>query len=199
MEFLKDTSWDFLGKRKFAFALSGLLILATIVALVINGGPRYNIDFKGGEILEVGFDKTANLAEIRSIVDGLGISDAEIQSLEDGSVVLFKIPTDIEIDGKTPSEAVMEQLRVKYSESSIDLRRQELVGPKVSGELRTQAIWATLFALLGILIYVTIRFKFRFGVGAVVALFHDVIITVGLLTIFWKRDLSSRSSRLSSR
>ncbi|MCK5832045.1 protein translocase subunit SecF [bacterium] len=186
MEFLKNTSWDFLGKRKIAYTISGILILVTIVALIVNGGPKYNIDFKGGEALEVSFESPVNMAEIRSMVDKIGVADAEIQSIGDGSIVLFRIPIDVTADGKNPGEAVMEVLQQQYGKDSIELRRQEVVGPKVSGELRNQALWATLFALVGILLYVTIRFKFRFGVAAVIALFHDVIITIGFLTIFGK-------------
>lgn len=185
MEFMTNINWDFLAQRKKAYIFSGVLILAGIIALIINGGPHYNIDFKGGEVIEVGFAEKVDVAQIRSIVDKLGVRDAEIQLTEEGKVVLFRVPTDIVLDdGAEFSESLLDELRLVYGEDKVDLRRQESVGPKVSGELRKQAIWATIFALVGILIYITIRFKFRFGVAAVIALFHDVFITVGLLTIF---------------
>jgi len=185
MEFLANINWDFLGKRKKAYILSGALILAGIIALIINGGPLYNIDFKGGQIIEIGFGEKVAIGEIRAIVDAIGVSDADIQSVGEGKVVLFRVPTDIQLeDGRAFSEVLLDELRTKYGTDNVDFRRQETVGPKVSGELRNQAIWATIFALIGILLYITIRFKFRFGVAAVVALFHDIFITVGLLTIF---------------
>lgn len=184
MEFLANINWDFLGKRKKAFILSGVLILAGLIALIINGGPLYNIDFKGGQIIEIGFGEKVAIGEIRAIVDAIGVSDADIQTVGDGKVVLFRVPADIKLeDGRAFSEVLIEELRTKFGADNVDFRRQETVGPKVSGELRNQAVWATIFALLGILIYITIRFKFRFGVAAVVALFHDVFITVGILTI----------------
>lgn len=183
MEFMTNINWDFLGQKKKAFIISGTLILIGIIALIINGGPLYNIDFKGGQVIEVGFDIDVDMAEIRPIVEKLGVDDAEIQSVGEGNV-LFRVPSDVEIEReKDFAPLLLENLRDKYGEENVELRRQEVVGPKVSGELRNQAIWATIFALLGILIYVTIRFKFRFGVAAVIALFHDVFITVGLLTL----------------
>ena len=185
MEFMTNINWDFLAQGKKAYIFSGVLILAGIIALIINGGPHYNIDFKGGEVIEVGFGERVDVAQVRSIVDKLGVRDAEIQLTEEGKVALFRVPADIVLDsGVDFSETLLDELRLTYGENKVDLRRQESVGPKVSGELRKQAIWATIFALVGILIYITIRFKFRFGVAAVIALFHDVFITVGLLTIF---------------
>ncbi len=184
MQFLTNINWDFLGQKKKAFVVSGVLILASIVALIIHGGPIYNIDFKGGQVLEIGFDSEVDMAKIRALVVDLGVNDAEIQTIGNENIVLFRVPADIVIgEDQDFSEAVIEALRLEFGVNSVELRRQEIVGPKVSGELRKQAVWATLIAMLGILIYVTIRFKFRFGVAAVVALFHDVFITLGILTL----------------
>ena len=184
MEFLTNTKWDFLGKKKIAFAFSGTLIIATIIVLIVNGGPFYNIDFKGGEVLEVGFDHPVDMSRVRTTVEKAGVTEAEIQSIGDGSVVLFRTPVGgINVKGQDAAEVVMESLKAEFGEDNIELRRQETVGPKVSGELRGQSLWATFFAMLGILLYVTIRFKFRFGVAAVIALFHDVFITVGIFTL----------------
>jgi preprotein translocase SecF subunit len=167
--------------------ISGALILATIIALIINGGPLYNIDFKGGQVLEVDFGQSVDISKVRIVVEDAGITDAEIQSIGDGNVVLFRLPVEMEaIDGKGAGEVVFESLETEFGEGSIVLLRQEIVGPKVSGELRKQALWATLLAMIGILIYVTIRFRFRFAVAAVIALIHDVIITVGIFTILGK-------------
>ncbi len=183
MEFMTNINWDFLGQKKKAYIISGILIIIGIVALIVNGGPLYNIDFKGGEVIEVGFKTDVNIAQTRSLVEELGVSDAEIQSIGEGNV-LFRVPTDIETERKSDFPTILlKRLRDQYGDENVELRRQEVVGPKVSGELRNQALWATIFALMGILIYVTIRFKFRFGVAAVIALFHDVFITVGLLTV----------------
>jgi len=184
MEFLKDTNIDFLGKKKTAFIISGVLILLSIVAFIIHGGPIYNIDFKGGQVIELGFKENVDVAEVRSIVEGIGIADAEIQSFGSDDVVLIRMPESAEIEGvENASEEVLKKLQDKYGENNVELRRQEMIGPKVSGELRRQALWATLIAMLGILIYVWIRFQFRFGVAAVIALLHDVIITLGIFTL----------------
>ncbi|HHS50777.1 MAG TPA: protein translocase subunit SecF [candidate division Zixibacteria bacterium] len=188
MEFLKDTNWDFLGKRKAGFVISGILLVLAIVAFAMNLISQgdlmlYGIDFKGGEVIEIGFDSPVDVGEIRSIVETAGVTGAEIQSIGDGSIVVFRLPAEMEIDGKEAGEVVLAELKAKYGDDAIELRLKEVVGPKVSGELKSKALWATLLALIGILVYVTIRFQFRFGVAAVVALFHDVIITVGVLTI----------------
>jgi len=184
MEFLKDTNIDFLGKKKTAFIISGVLILLSIVAFIIHGGPIYNIDFKGGQVIELGFKENVDVAEVRSIVEGIGIADAEIQSFGSDDVVLIRMPESAEIEGvENASEEVLKKLQDKYGENNVELRRQEMIGPKVSGELRRQALWATLIAMLGILIYVWIRFQFRFGVAAVIALLNDVIITLGIFTL----------------
>jgi len=184
MQFLTNVKWDILGKRKIAFTLSGLLILLGVVALIIHKGPIYNIDFKGGQILEFGFGTPVDIGTIRSDVEKAGIAKAEIQSIGKGDIVSMKIPINVQVpEGKSISDVIIEQLKNSYPNAEIELRKSDIVGPKVSGELRKQALLATLLALIGILLYIAIRFNFRFGVASVIALFHDVFITLGLMTI----------------
>ena len=184
MQFLTNVNWDILGKRKIAFTLSGLLILLGVVALIIHKGPIYNIDFKGGQILEFGFGTPVDIGTIRSDVEKAGIAKAEIQSIGKGDIVSMKIPINVQVpEGKSISDVIIEQLKNSYPNAEIELRKSDIVGPKVSGELRKQALLATLLALIGILLYIAIRFNFRFGVASVIALFHDVFITLGLMTI----------------
>jgi len=99
MEFMANINWDFLGKRKKAYIFSGVLILAGIIALIINGGPLYNIDFKGGQIIEIGFGEKVAIGDVRAIVDAVGVTDTDIQTIGEGKVVLFRVPT-----GRTEGE-----------------------------------------------------------------------------------------------
>lgn len=185
MEFLTNVNIDILGKRKVAFIISGIMILIGIVALIVNKGPIYNIDFKGGQIIEIGFDKVVDVGTIRSDVEKAGIAKAEIQSIGKGDIVSIRMPADVSApEGKSASDVIIEKIKESYPNTEIELRRADLVGPKVSKELRKQATIATVLALLGIMIYIAIRFNFRFGIAAVIALFHDVFITLGLMTVF---------------
>jgi len=193
MNFLSNTNIDFISKRKIAFVISALLIVAGIVSLIIHGGPQYGIDFTGGTLFE--FDFTPNtiktppveIQTIRNILSSEGFGEAVIQEFGNPNIVLIKIKTSE--NPREDEEALTSILRTNFpnyaaNKTEVDfLRRSEHVGSKVGGELRGKAIIAILIAMLGIIIYIWWRFELTFGFAAVLALFHNVLITIGLLSI----------------
>ncbi|MCK4694209.1 MAG: protein translocase subunit SecF, partial [Candidatus Cloacimonetes bacterium] len=197
MRFFGETKIDFIGKRKIAFVISIIVILAGIVSLFINKGPRYSIDFTGGVSLELDLSpvgEEADVIEIQEIRDVLtqeGITGTEMQEIKDSegrTLVLIKTKAVGDIKEKT-SKKIVDIIKRNFPNNvkpETLIRLQEEVGPKIGEELRGKAILAIFWALLGIIIYIWWRFEFTFGVAAVIALFHDVIITVGIFSLTGK-------------
>ncbi len=186
MEFIRPgIDIDFVGKRRYAFALSALLIIAGIVSLILHGGPNYGIDFAGGTLLQVKFQKGVKIEELREVVRRLGLGEVLIQTFGSKDEFLIRLERSSgELKGL--SSMIKEGLRKAFGEGSFEIRRVEMVGPKVGKDLRQKGIKAIIFALIGILIYGSWRFEFRFAVGAVVALAHDVMITLGVFSLLDK-------------
>ena len=177
MRFVKDTNIDFIGLRRYAFILSAVMLLISIGS-VATKGLRYSIDFSGGSILQLRFPEPVTVDAIRAPLSGVGLAQAEIQRFGEPDEMLVRIPAT----GDTQSvDRAKEALRDAFP--GVELRREETVGPKVGSELRSAALQAIILALALILLYVTVRFEFRFAIGAVVALAHDVTITVGALNL----------------
>ncbi len=197
MKFFGQTKIDFIGKRKSAFIISGILILIGIVSLIINGGPKYGIDFTGGLAMELDvtpINKNGKVLEIQTIRDVLiaaGIEGAEIQDIRGGegkNLILIKTK-DINEDGTKLGDQIIEVIKTTFPENADPeklVRLQEEIGPKIGEELKGKAILAIFWALVGIILYIWWRFEFSFGVAAVAALFHDVIITIGVFSILGK-------------
>ncbi len=177
------THIDFLGRsrRKIALGISLILVIVSIASLVRNG-LEFGIDFTGGILIEVGYEQAADLASIRSHLAGAGYNDVQVQRFGADTDVLVRLPPQ---DGRDPDE-LREDLRrtVAAGTSGVDLRRVEFVSPQVGKELAEQGAFAMIIALLLIFIYVMIRFQWKFAAGAVVALAHDVIVTVGFFALF---------------
>jgi len=177
------TNIDFLGRthRNIALAISGIFIVISIVSLVTRG-LAFGIDFTGGILLEVGYDQTADLEGIRSNLASAGFEDAQVQLFGSDSDVLVRLPPH---EDENP-DALREELRgiVSVGTSGVDLRRVEFVSPQVGDELTEQGGLAMIIALLLIFVYVMIRFQWKFASGAVAALIHDIIITVGFFSVF---------------
>jgi preprotein translocase subunit SecF len=178
MNFLANANFDFMARRGIAAALSLLAIAIGIGSLVMHGGPRYSIDFTGGSLLQVRFSSPVTAAEVRSVLAGVNQGDAGIQQYGEPGEMLVRIKAT---GDATVEPAVKQALRERWPD--LDLRREETVGPKIGGELRGAALQVILWALAGILIYVTIRFEFRFAVAAIIALIHDVLITLGAFSL----------------
>ena len=189
MEFYRGDRINFLGKKKIAFALSGGIILIGIIFFIIHGGFNFNIDFTGGYLLELSFGKAVDVGAVRSVVENMGIKNPVIQSVGgNNSAILMRFQGS----GKDDMNSVLlKKLKERFEPDgyTISILRAENVGPKIGKELQGKAIWAVVFALIGILLYVWFRFQLRFGVASVVALMHDVLVTLSIFVIF-NREIS---------
>ncbi len=185
MEIIKPgININFMGKRRYAFFLSVIVIIIGILSLILHGGPNYGIDFAGGTLVQVRFPQPVDLDEIRGAFEDVGLEGAIIQRFGAEGVGEYLIRlerTSSDLGGF--SAVISEALTKRFGEKGFEVRRTEMVGPKVGKDLRSKGLKAIIFALIGILIYISWRFEFRFAVGAVVALTHDVIITVGILSL----------------
>ncbi|MDZ7623582.1 MAG: protein translocase subunit SecF [Ignavibacteriaceae bacterium] len=255
MRFFENFNYDFLGKRKFAYALSGLLFLIGVIAAVTRGF-QFGIDFKGGSEIVLQFEKPINIAEVRADVENIGLGNMEVKTFGGETGVMIRtemqvvpvevypkviegIEAEIEklmpgvprrlidssassvtyafenpdtanqiIDGLFASgfqsgrvseepdnvemlvsvgiaDWIKENLREKITDNSFTVLKEDRVGPKIGAELKRDALFAIFFALIAILVYLGFRFKFVFAFGAVAALFHDVLITLGLFALLY--------------
>jgi len=194
MRIIKKTNIDFLGKTNITTLLSIFLISAGIISMVLNGGPKLSIDFKGGTLVAVNYTEPVNIEKIRSelssvLIDGqsFNFSNAEIKYFGDESNIAVRIAS---------MEEEPEQFSKKFSDKLASIFPNlvpvdknnfilsvEKVGPKVGAELSSDALMAILSALFLILICVSVRFEFKYAVGAITALVHDVLITIGVFSI----------------
>jgi len=168
-------------RRHIAYWVSGLCVLASLISLIVHGGPRYGVDFTGGTLIEILVTPPPAVDQIRRAVDEAGFRGAEIQQLQRAGQFLIRIGvTDIH---KDPGPTIRNAVVASVPRSSVEMIRVEHVGPRVGSELRGAAIKAVFLALGLILIYVAIRYDWRYSMGAVVALFHDVFISLGAVSI----------------
>ncbi len=183
MQFFRDTHFDFVGWRRKAFLISGTLIAASIISLVVRGGPALSVDFRGGVILELKFQQPITTEAIRSALDKAGYGKSEILNL--GSPTEFLINTEAQAD-KDVTSILQSAISQAVPDNPYEIMREEMVGPKVGKELARKAIWATLISLGAMMVYIAWRFEFRFGVAAIASLLHDVITVVGVFSILNK-------------
>ena len=184
MRLIKEkTNIDFLGptRRKIALIVSVLIVIGSLVSLATRG-LEMGIDFTGGILLEVGYPQAANLEEIRGNLRAAGFADAQVQLFGRDTDVLVRLPP--QPGSSTDVIRVRLQQTLRTGGESIDLRRVEFVSPQVGSELAERGALAMVVALLMIFLYVTVRFQWKFSAGAVAALAHDAIITVGFFSIF---------------
>ena len=184
MKFLnKKTNIDFMGKRKIAFATSAILITLSIVVLFTRD-LNFGLDFTGGTLIEVSYPTAPEISDVRSNLAEAGMNDAVVQTFGTASDIVVRIPLGAE-DGESEAQistVVLAALQLGV-EGDVVMRRVEFVGPQVGDELKEQGILAVVYALIGIFLYVMLRFQWRFSVGAVTALVHDIIITMGVLAV----------------
>ncbi|MBK5968452.1 protein translocase subunit SecF [Thiorhodovibrio winogradskyi] len=182
-QLIKELNIDFIGKRRIAVIASGVLIALCLVSMLVRGF-NFGLDFTGGTVIEVGYEQPMELADINQALADENFTDAVVQHFGSRQDVLIRLaPRDDEGASAEVSDQVFRALSAQV-ETPVDLRRVEFVGPQVGEELREQGGLAVLFSLIGILIYVALRFEWRFAAGAVVAIIHDVIFTLGMFSIF---------------
>ncbi len=177
MRLLTNVNIDFLGKRKIAAVISGVAILTGLFSLVVKGGPDLSIDFSGGTLAQLQFSTPVEVGEVRDRLLDYGFSRPTIQQFGEENEILIRVPVE------ETGEALRQQLQDALAGMDFEIRRLETVGSKIGGELRGKALKSVLFALLGILIYISLRFDRYYALGAVAALAHDVLITLGVFSI----------------
>lgn len=171
---------NFFKYRYIAFGLSIVLLLISVLLFVYKS-LNLGIDFKGGIMIEAEFDTTPNISNLRQKIDNLNIGNSEIQEFGDPKIILFKLESNSK-EGQE-NNSIIEQFKKSIGEN-VDYRRIEFVGPKVGSELKMIAVKAILFSLIAMFIYIWFRFSgWQFGLGALIALFHDVISTLGFFSI----------------
>jgi len=185
LQMLIGTRFPFMTYRRYAYLLSAALVVATAVWLLAHRGPYLSVDFTGGAVLQIRTSQELHADQVRSALDGAGFRGVELQQMtgenRDEYLLRFK--------GQAAFPTVQQAISAGFPGVSTELRRHEAVGPKVGSELQHKAIWAVLWSLGGILLYVGIRYEFKFAFGAVISLFHDVLIVLGCLC-FTGREVS---------
>jgi preprotein translocase subunit SecF len=183
-QLLKPTKIDFLRHRQLAVKISIGLIVVSLASILFQG-MKLGIDFTGGTLVEVGYQESADLTQVRDTLNQAGFTDAQVQLFGTPRDVLIRLAPrdDTEEAGAKVSDRAFAVLNQAVG-GTADLRRVEFVGPQVGDELTEDGGLAVLYAMIGILIYVALRFEYRFSLGSVIALIHDVIITLGVFSLF---------------
>ena len=196
MKILSDVKIDFMAKRKLAMVLSIVMVITALASLATRG-LNFGIDFTGGTLIELSYQSPVELKQVREVLGKGGFDDAVVQHFGTPRDILVRIGIR---EGVSQNEIGGKVLKILQAASSepVERRRNEYVGPQVGEELTEQGGLAMLYALIGILIYVALRFEYRFSVGSVAALVHDVIITLGIFSIFqFEFDLSVLAALLA--
>jgi preprotein translocase SecF subunit len=189
MRFFRNPDIKFMEKRMVAFTISGIIIFISLISLILHGGPRFSVDFRGGTFIELRLEDKNNpskplnisIEDIRTVFAEFGLGDSEIKHY--GSNQEIAVRVDVVENTDSLMVQINDGLSKKFPDYNVIERRKETVGPKIGKELVAKAVLSILFAMLLILFYIMWRFEFRFGVGAVSALFHDIIITLGIFSI----------------
>ncbi len=183
MRLLKEkTNIDFMGKRRIALVFSAILIVAALVSLPTLG-LNFGLDFTGGTEVEVRFNDAPDIGDVRQSLADAGMDDATVQTFGSSTDILVRIPPhEGDANADTQATQVIDALAADFT-SGVEMRSSGFVGPQVGEELTEQGILAVIYALIGIFIYVMFRFQWRFSAGAVIAIIHDILVTLGMLAI----------------
>lgn len=181
MRIFGKTNIDFMAKRNLWFVISGVVILTGMVSLFMKG-LDYGIDFLGGTELVVRFDKPVDVGDVRTAMLQAGLEKPEVKTFGSDRDILVR--TTEQGFGTTIGDKIRNGLLTAFPDNAQEVTKEDKIGPKIGAELRRDALYAVIASLIAITIYVAFRFKWIFGVGAVVALFHDVLVTLGVISIF---------------
>jgi len=202
----KQTNIDFLSHRRLPIIISSLAVIASIILVFFVKGLNFGLDFTGGTLIELGFNKPADISLLRKHLKDNGVKDAVVQHFGTARDVMIRLPVGDTKDSATLSNQVIKQIRSRFDEKlaesrpdqlqqcliakaskpadcQVQVRRVEFVGPQVGKELVNKGIWALLGSLAGILIYVMFRFEWRFAVGSIIATAHDVMLVFGFFSL----------------
>jgi len=188
MELIKPgTNLNFVGRMKIASIASAIIIIISIISLLFHGGPNLGIDFAGGTQVQIKFVDKTEVQNIRDSLATINLGKSVIQQFGYESNNEFLIKTEkSSSEMKGLSSSIAEALTDQFGKDAFEVRRVEVVGPKVGKDLRQKGMLAMIYAMIGILIYITWRFEFRYAIGAIIALVHDVLITVGIFSLLGK-------------
>ncbi len=178
-----NTRFDFIGKKKYTWWISLLAILVSLGSIFLQGGLRYGVDFAGGILIQVRFSKGVEISEVRHALEASGLKDAMVQNFGEENEFLIRIEKT-SLDLEEMSKKIQSSLQERFKEKALEIRRVEVVGPKVGKDLKRKALWAIGLSFLAMLVYVAWRFKqVSYGLGGIVALIHDIIVTFGAISI----------------
>ena len=179
-----NTRIDFIGKKKYTVWISAVVILVSFGSIFLHGGLKYGVDFAGGLLIQPKFSKAVDISEVRNAMETMGLKDAMVQNFGGENEFLIRIEKE-SADLEGISKTIQASLQERFKDKAVEIRRVEVVGPKVGKDLKEKALWAVGLSLVAILIFVAWRFKqVAYGLGGIVALFHDVIVTYGAISIF---------------
>ncbi len=182
IEIFRNPNYDFIGKRKWAYYVSIAFTLIGILSLAARGGLRYDIDFTGGTLVQVRFEHPVGVDKIRASLGKIGLGESVIQQFGDPREFILRMP----LTAEQPEQIGRRVQTVMSGDPALgkfDIRRVEFVGPQVGRDLQLRAMYAVLFGLVGILLYIAVRFDLKGGVAAVIAVFHDVLVCLGALSL----------------
>ncbi len=180
MRLFKKTNIDFLGKRKMWYVVSTIMMLIGVTGLLFRG-ITLGIDFRGGTELVIAFDQNVEISAIRTLLDKIGYGKAEIKYYGSQNNVLILVSE--QEAGTTTGDKIKTALNTTFAGQKVEILREDKIGPKIGQELRRDALLAVLWSLIAILSYIAIRFKFKYGLGAVIAIVHDVLTTFGFIAL----------------
>jgi preprotein translocase subunit SecF len=183
IELFRDVKVDWLGRRKLFLAISGAIMLLGLISLVGKGGFEYGVDFRGGTIVQVRFKEKPEIEKIRQLLRENGAPDSQPQEIAGRNDVIIEFQGAKEEDASSGRGIIINALD-KGFKGQYEVLSATSIGPKVGDDLKRQAVFATLYALGGILIYIAFRFEWIYGTAAVFAVFHDTLVTLGLFSIF---------------
>src|SRR5262252_8180942 len=183
IELFHGSNVDWLGKRRLFLAISGTLMLLGLISLVHKGGFTYGVDFKGGTQAKIRFSQKPDIEKIRQLLRENGAPDSQPQERLGTNDVLIDFQGANAEDASAGRAVIINALDKEFA-GQFEILKADSIGPKVGDDLKRQAVFATLYALLGILIYIAFRFEWIYGAAAVFAVFHDTLVTLGLFSIF---------------
>ncbi len=194
LQILINKNYPIIGIRRIMMTISAVVILIGVASIAIQGGLNYGIDFKGGYKFIVMFQDGVDLSSVRNVLEEGGLSGGQVSDFGTEHEVLIILqaegdelaPLADDLSGDAVQMKLAETMRNAFPDNPVLEISQEKVGPKIGAELRTQALWAIVYSLLGIILYITWRFEFKFSIAAIVALVHDVVITLGIFSLLDK-------------
>lgn len=181
IELFRSPNYDFIGKRRWAYLVSILFIVVGLISIAAHRGLRYDIDFAGGTLIQIRFAEPPAIDRLRAALSRIGLGDSVIQEFGDAREFIVRLS----LSGATSEDVTrrVQQALGGGGMGAFEIRRVEFVGPQVGRDLQIQAIYAVVAGLVGILLYIALRFDLKGGVAAVTAVFHDVLVSLGALSL----------------